>query len=394
MWRHLRSLLSAGPGGIEPLLRRLQAERLAEQRAARQLQAAPVAAAPAMAQPGARGAASDSSRGTQANGSAGSTAGSVSTQAAAGGPAPATGAQTALATGLPPQQPASGSAALPSPASLQEAADSGLHGLLPRGCQPSGPVEVRQLLPGLFLIGDTGLALGSAAAAAAPAVWQHVHAVLHAGLHPLPGVEGEPRPVRGQHAGEQQAGVQLADDSSSSRATGFEPTPAAACRYCWMPVRSSKADRQALQRTLPAVLAFCGGQLRQGRRLLLCCDSEGLDVSVCTAVACLLAFYRLEERACSGGGLTPVWAGGERTAGSAKEQHRQQPAAAAAAADAGVPTARHQQQRFPPAAGAAGFSKLAVRQHLAVVSAHCPSARPTRGSIKQVFNFFLAELDG
>ncbi|PSC72713.1 initiator tRNA phosphoribosyl [Micractinium conductrix] len=41
MWRHLRSLLSAGPGGIEPLLRRLQAERLAEQRAARQLQAAP-----------------------------------------------------------------------------------------------------------------------------------------------------------------------------------------------------------------------------------------------------------------------------------------------------------------------------------------------------------------
>jgi hypothetical protein len=35
-----------------------------------------------------------------------------------------------------------------------------------------------------------------------------------------------------------------------------------------------------------------------------------------------------------------------------------------------------------------------VRQHLAALTAHYPAARPTRGSIKQVFNFFLGQLGG
>ena len=47
---------------------------------------------------------------------------------------------------------------------------------------------------------------------------------------------------------------------------------------------------------------------------------------------------------------------------------------------------------LPPAAGAAVFTKLAVRQHLAAVSAHCPAARPTRGMLRQVYNFFLSQL--
>lgn len=39
-------------------------------------------------------------------------------------------------------------------------------------------------------------------------------------------------------------------------------------------------------------------------------------------------------------------------------------------------------------AATAGVTKGDVRQRLALVSGYYPSARPTRGSLKQVFNFF------
>jgi tRNA A64-2'-O-ribosylphosphate transferase len=269
---------------------------------------------------------------------------------------------------------------------------------------------VRQLGRGIFLLGDTCLAVASAAAAAAPTVWQHAGAVLHLGSHPLAGMEGE-QAAAGQQEQEQQAvaaaqggscngaatqggrcngAVAAAKDGSckatlpaSALAAAATRAPPTACRFCWLPVCGSKEDRQSLQRQLPAALAFCGTQLRQGRRVLLCCDGEGLDASTCTSVACLLAFYRLEERPGGGGGLAPVWAGGERSAGSCEGQQQQ---------SGDAPPGQQQQQRFPPVCGAAGFSKLAVRQHLAAVTAHYPAARPTRGMLRQVFNFHLAEL--
>ncbi|EFN58577.1 hypothetical protein CHLNCDRAFT_7874, partial [Chlorella variabilis] len=163
------------------------------------------------------------------------------------------------------------------------------------GCLPAQAATVQRLGGGIYLLGSTGLAISGAAAAAAPA----------------PGSRHD----------------------CSSRLSDGPAAALASCRYCWLPVRSSKLERHSLLQQLPAVLRCARAQLQQGRRLLVCCDS-GLDVSVCVAVACLLAFYRLHEQP----------GGGSRL-------------------------------------------KLAVRQHLAAVSAHYPAARPTRGSLRQVFNF-------
>ncbi|KAL4421701.1 hypothetical protein ABPG77_010645 [Micractinium sp. CCAP 211/92] len=211
---------------------------------------------------------------------------------------------------------------------------------------------VQQLGSGIFLLGGTGLALSSAAAAAAPAVWQHVDAVLHS----------------------------------------------AACRFCWLRVRGSKDERHSLQQHLPAVLAFARAQLAARRRLLLCCDS-GLDASVCAAVACLLAFYSLEERPGAGFGLLPVWAGPPQPSSSApfagslamlQAGGHSGEGGTCAAAGSEQPSHSEPLPRFPPVA--AGFDKLAVRQHLGVVSAHYPAGRPTRGMLKQVYNFFLGQM--
>ena len=42
-------------------------------------------------------------------------------------------------------------------------------------------------------------------------------------------------------------------------------------RYLWLPVKSSKLDRHALEVALPAALTFLSDHLQQGRRVLVHC---------------------------------------------------------------------------------------------------------------------------
>ena len=242
----------------------------------------------------------------------------------------------------------------------------GQHCQLPQGCQRAEEAAVQRVGGGIYLLGVTGMALGAAAAAHAPGVFSHVDAVLHLGLHPLPGMEQEQQAAAAAAASEATAGA----GAGPPLATGAAAV-AASCRYCWVPVAGGKRDRRALQHQLPHALRFARSQLRRGRRLLLCCDS-GLDASVSTAVACLLAFYRLEGRQ-EGGRRVPVWAAEGGGEDGEDEQQQRQPATGLAAGGTGL------------------FSKLTVRQHLAVLTAHYPAARPTRDSLRQVFNFFFLE---
>lgn len=104
-----------------------------------------------------------------------------------------------------------------------------------------------QVLPagsGLYLVGDTGMALGSPAEGTVGAVWQDVHAVLDC------------RPA-------------LADSASAVDA-----------RVMHLPVKDSKHDRHSLQSSLPAALSFVSHHLQHKRRVLLMCSGgEALLVS-------------------------------------------------------------------------------------------------------------------
>lgn len=341
MWRHLRALLAAGPAGIEALVRQLVEEQQQQAQPQQQQQQHQVSAAlQAASLPGGE-------------------------QQVVGPPAGLLPAPGSTAGSEAPQQ--------------QQGAARPLHDLLPQGCLPAQAATVQRLGGGIYLLGSTGLAISGAAAAAAPGVWQYADAVLHLGTVPLAGMQHEPQPASQQH--QQQDKAPGSRHDCSSRLSDGPAAALASCRYCWLPVRSSKLERHSLLQQLPAVLRCARAQLQQGRRLLVCCDS-GLDVSVCVAVACLLAFYRLHEQPGGGSRLSPAWVGPGITLadGSSSQQ------GAAARPGLGMP------EPLPPVVGSLGFSKLAVRQHLAAVSAHYPAARPTRGSLRQVFNFFLEQL--
>lgn len=117
-----------------------------------------------------------------------------------------------------------------------------------------------------------------------------------------------------------------------------QPSASQPPAYLWLPVKSSKLDRQGLQRQLPAALAFLEAHRRAARTVLVC-DDDGCDSCVSVVVAAL---------ACEG------------KARCAEEPNYEQLSARMAAA------------------------KASVRKHLAEVSREYPLARPTRGSLKQV----------
>lgn len=89
------------------------------------------------------------------------------------------------------------------------------------------------------------------------------------------------------------------------------------CRYCWLPVKPSKIDRQGLARVLPAALRFVWHHLRSGRRILIHCDEgelcraapncfqqnteadqtfTGYDTCVAVAVAVLLCCFTADGK--------------------------------------------------------------------------------------------------
>jgi hypothetical protein len=97
--------------------------------------------------------------------------------------------------------------------------------------------------------------------------------------------------------------------------------------------------------------------------------SAGHDNCVSVAVAILLACFTPPDAAAAAAAdatAAPVDCGPQFVAGWTAAQQQQQ------------------QQHLPPEP----VSKHSVRQRLALVSSCYPAARPTRGSLKQVFNFF------
>eukprot|EP00850_Spirogloea_muscicola_P011815 SM000074S21725 [mRNA] locus=s74:614493:618139:- [translate_table: standard] len=103
------------------------------------------------------------------------------------------------------------------------------------------------------------------------------------------------------------------------------------CCLCLL-VQSPKHNHFSLQRQLPAAIAFSLHHLSLGCKLLIT-SPGGADASVCICLAILLALP-----------------------GKAEE-----------------------------------VTKVLVRRNLAYISSFCPDARPCRGNLRQVFNFFCSE---
>ncbi len=104
---------------------------------------------------------------------------------------------------------------------------------------------------GLYLVGETGMALGSPSTGTMGNVWQDVHAVLDC------------RQAPADIAGANDAGVMH------------------------LPIKDAKHDRHGLQSSLPAALSFVSHHLQQKRRVLLkCSGGEALFASLCVR-ACM-----------------------------------------------------------------------------------------------------------
>ncbi|KAL3137186.1 hypothetical protein ABBQ32_006750 [Trebouxia sp. C0010 RCD-2024] len=220
-----------------------------------------------------------------------------------------------------------------------------------------GGVEVsRTTLPahGLIWLGTTRMALGPAAAADPSYIWQHVDAVLNAATPSLEEVKAS-----------SSATESSALECPSEVSLVGRDTEAAECadkagkgNYLRLAVASSKADKHSLERQLPAALEFVSSHVAQQHRVLLHCDT-GEDACVCLAVAVYLACFQ----ACSSD------AGVQRFVRPYRA-HTHRPGTRLLMPD-DTPVTKH-----------------SIRRVLAIVSRLYPLARPTRGMLKQVFNFF------
>eukprot|EP00241_Pyramimonas_parkeae_P002516 CAMPEP_0114225294 /NCGR_PEP_ID=MMETSP0058-20121206/584_1 /TAXON_ID=36894 /ORGANISM="Pyramimonas parkeae, CCMP726" /LENGTH=457 /DNA_ID=CAMNT_0001335867 /DNA_START=258 /DNA_END=1631 /DNA_ORIENTATION=+ len=110
-------------------------------------------------------------------------------------------------------------------------------------------------------------------------------------------------------------------------------------RYFHARCGTAKSDKFGFERVLPDILSFASKRLAEDDKLLVCCE-DGLERSVCAAVAILLCHFD--------------------PSGS-----------------------EFRKECLPPS----GMSKEDVRQRLRLVSSFHPHARPTRGMLRQVFNF-------
>ncbi|DBA66398.1 TPA: hypothetical protein ACH3X2_002378 [Trebouxia sp. C0005] len=231
------------------------------------------------------------------------------------------------------------------------------NGIIDKHHPPPGGVEVsRTTLPahGLVWLGSTRMAVGPAAAGDPSFVWQHVDAVLNAATPSLEELKAS-----------RNSTVSSELECPSELSTVARDTEAAECagkagksNYLRLPVASSKADKHSLERQLPAALEFVSGHLLQQHRVLIQCDA-GDDACVCLAVAMHLACFQ----ACtSDPGVQRFVRPYRRTAHT--------------------PGAR----LLMP--GGAAVTKHSIRRVLALISRLYPLARPSRGMLKQVFNFF------
>ncbi|CAD7702181.1 unnamed protein product [Ostreobium quekettii] len=253
------------------------------------------------------------------------------------------------------------------------------HHLRPSGCgTPPSDIDRAAASGVVHMIGDLGIGLGDYAAGSSPYVWQHVDAVLNCGTQRHEGMLGAPHSSR-QGAGyaPRNTGPKGKDEitmpcantvpkdeegSSSDLQHSQDLHPGLHCnvgtgRYLWLPVMSSKHDRMALKRALPQALQFVSGHLAEGHSVLIHCH-DGLDQSVCIAVAVLLACFTRSTQ-----GTVPQFCRPFQRSGPGGDAVR----------------------------SVEPVTKAGVRQRLAYISAHYPQARPTRGMLKQVYNFFQPE---
>ncbi|BDA46503.1 Uncharacterized protein C3F10.06c at N-terminal half [Coccomyxa sp. Obi] len=370
LWAHKEELVSAGPEGVHEVVRRIVCEGAAE--ATQQEEAGPARQLPGSFLPGA-----------------------------------------------PNARPAEG----------------GLHNLAPvgaRGCRSASPHCTGN---GLYWIGGTGIAVGSWGAGKAPDVWSHADAVLCLATHEHPSMQGEAK--TGIHLRRPRAAApvrpgDIVDCYEITGATDPAERPVIT-RYLHLPIRDAKHARRDLQAHLPAALQFLSHHLGCKRRVLIH-DTDGLDVCVCVALALLIACFTSKPpdsssagAACSAANLEfckvyrpppsnpapPAKQAGTACSSQDRKQHDvcQErdvgepqhvsnvtiPADAAEANDlAPVDSTKFADvciSAQPQGSGevAAEVTKGEVRQRLALVSGYYPSARPTRGCLKQVYNFFQQE---
>lgn len=109
--------------------------------------------------------------------------------------------------------------------------------------------------------------------------------------------------------------------------------------YLHLPIMNSKFDRFSLLRNLPSALNFAEGNLQKGRRLIICCNN-GEDISVCVCLTAFTSLFNIEG----------IYDGGK----SFKKT---------------------------------SITKLEMRQRLIFICKYVVNARPSRGNLRQVFNF-------
>ncbi|KAA8534926.1 hypothetical protein F0562_029858 [Nyssa sinensis] len=109
--------------------------------------------------------------------------------------------------------------------------------------------------------------------------------------------------------------------------------------YLHLPIVNSKLDRFSLLRNLPSVLNFAKLNLRKGKKLLVCC-SNGDDISICVSLAILTSLF-------SDGGIFDDGKSFSETC----------------------------------------ITKLDMRRRLVFICKFAINARPSRGNLRQVFNF-------
>lgn len=116
----------------------------------------------------------------------------------------------------------------------------------------------------------------------------------------------------------------------------------------------------------------------------------GLDTSVCTAVAVLVACFQLPEPQAAGPATAQPGAacegpdGAAGAAGTAGREEGQRPSPQLV-----QPFRTDPSTHVPMPAASEPFSKLTVRRYLSALSSYYPQARPSQGMLKQVYNMFV-----
>ncbi|KAK4280944.1 hypothetical protein QN277_012496 [Acacia crassicarpa] len=111
--------------------------------------------------------------------------------------------------------------------------------------------------------------------------------------------------------------------------------------YLHLPIVTSKYDRFSLLNNLPSAVSFAKLNLSEGKRLLVCC-SNGEDISVCVCLAILTSLFSDEGK----------YDGGKFFSETC-------------------------------------VTKLEMRRRLVYICRFVTNARPSRGNLRQVFNFLI-----